>query len=548
MSSTTKTRLYLLLIAILPSLLIVSVIYFYSIKQYEQLGGEKTYESLNHFNELYNSYLNDLSSKAIELSQSDDIKRAVLLIKSNRKQQVDLSSSRKIFDIIEIVDSNYIVQASAHRPGLIGEVIKVPNISNNSDSTQYFENIEYDMNGRFAVLGFLVPIENNYYLYLSKYIDSNLILLTGQLLQADIELLFAEDSEPDYTKYVNLSKGGLFHMANQDSLVAILSGSKQSKYILLAKFDIAEQKPIFFSLLRITGVVALASVLLAILVGIYITGQTKKEIVNLIDATQKVSEGDLSTPVMAYQEGEFSQLADSFTEMKSKLQKTLDDLSTTEKIAAWKEMGQKIAHEVKNPLTPIAISIDDLRRSYYEKLPDFDKTIDETTTVIKIEINRLIKLLDQFVKFARMEPPKIVETEIKSIVESIASLYQQNIDSGNLKITNSSNHTNAKLDGEKIKQLLINLIKNGLESSPETKVNVTFADTNDGLLICLDDTGPGFPQEIIDSHFKPYSSTKKDGSGLGLVISARIVHDHGGTITIFNKEEEGGRVEINLPL
>ncbi len=548
MSTTTKTRLYLLLIAVLPPLLMVSVIYFYSIKQYEQLGGEKTYESILRFEKLQDSYQNELKNKAIELSQSSQLKRAELLLKSGRMEQVDLSQLNTVFDVVEIIDSSYKVLASAHRPGLVGELVKLPALSNSADGARYFEKIEYDMNGLFAGFGYIVPLENNCYLYLSKYIDSGFILLIEQLLMAKLNLYFADESNPEFTEYANLSKDQLFQDKNGDSLVVLLAGNIASRYILLARFDISEQKPIFFSLLRLTGVVALVSVFLAILVGIYITGQTKKEIENLIDATKKVSDGDLSTPVMAFQEGEFSQLADSFTEMKSKLQKTLDDLSTTEKIAAWKEIGQKIAHEVKNPLTPIAISVDDLRRSYYEKLPDFDKTIDETTTVIKVEINRLIKLLDQFVKFARMEPPKIVDTEINNIIEEIKLLYHHEIDSGKLEIQNNSQRVKAKLDGEKIKQLLINLIKNGLESSPETIVSVIFSDSNENLNISLDDTGSGFPQGILDSHFKPHASTKKGGSGLGLVISARIVHDHGGTIKISNKEEGGGRIEISLPL
>ena len=548
MSSTTKTRLYLLLIAVLPPLLMVSVIYFYSIKQYEQLGSEKTYESIKRFEKLQDSYQNELKNKAIELSQSSQLKRAVLLIKSGRTEQVDLSQLNTVFDVVEIIDSSYKVLASGHRSGLVGELVKLPALSHSANGAIYFEKTEYDMNGLFAGFGYIAPLENGCYLYLSKYIDSGFILLIEQLLMAKLNLYFADESNLEFSEYANLSRGQLFQDKNNDSLVVLLAGNQESKYILLARFDISEQKPIFFSLLRLTGVVALLSVFLAILVGIYITGQTKKEIDNLIDATKKISDGDLSTPVMAFQEGEFSQLADSFTEMKSKLQKTLDDLSTTEKIAAWKEIGQKIAHEVKNPLTPIAISVDDLRRSYYEKLPDFDKTIDETTTVIKVEINRLIKLLDQFVKFARMEPPKIVETDIKYIIEETKLLYHHEIDSGKLVLKNNSQRIKARLDGEKIKQLLINLIKNGMESSPEPKVKVLFFDSNDNLNICIDDTGAGFPQEILDSHFKPYASTKKGGSGLGLVISARIVHDHGGTIKILNKEEGGGRIEISLPL
>ena len=548
MSSTRKTRLYLLLIAVLPPLLMILVIYFYSIKQYEQLGGEKTYESLHRFEKSQNSYLNELNNRALELSQSSELKRAVLLIKSGRMEQFNLSQLKTGFDVVEIIDSSYKVLASYHRPGLIGETIRLPADNKSLDDIRYFEKTEYDMNGLFAGFGYIVPLENEYCLYVSKYIDSDFILLIEQLLMAQIDLYFDDEPNQDFTEYANLSKGQLFQEKNSDSLVTLLAGNKFAGFLLLARFDISEQKPIFFSLLRITGVVALMSVILAILVGIYITGKTKKEIDNLIDATEKVSAGDLSTPVMAYQEGEFSQLADSFTEMKLKLQKTLDNLATTEKIAAWKEMGQKIAHEVKNPLTPIAISIDDLHRSYYEKLPDFDSTIDETTTVIKVEINRLIKLLDQFVKFARMEPPKIVETEINKILDDTQRLYQHEVETGKLDIKNNHRRAKARLDGEKIKQLLINLIKNGLESSPEAKVTVTLFDSDSGLFICLEDTGPGFPRDILDSHFKPYASTKKDGSGLGLVISARIVHDHGGTIKINNKKEGGGRVEISLPL
>jgi len=547
-SSTAKTRLYLLLIAILPPLLMVSVIYFYSIQQYEQLGSEKTYESLRRFEKLQDSYQDELENRALELSQSIELKKAVLLIKSGRTEQVNLSLLKTGFDLIEIIDSSYRVIASGHRPGVVGEIINLPADNKSLDEIAYFEKTAYDINGLFAGFGYLVPLENNNFLYVLKYIDSGFILLIEQLLTAKVTLYFEDEPNKDFAEYTNLSRGQLFQENNGDSLIALLAGNRPARYLLLARFDISEQKPIFFALLRLTGVVALVSVLLAILAGIYITGQTKKEIDNLIEATEKVSAGDLSTPVMAYQEGEFSQLADSFTAMKLKLQKTLDELATTEKIAAWKEIGQKIAHEVKNPLTPIAISVDDLRRSYYEKLPDFDKTINETTRVIKVEINRLIKLLDQFVKFARMEPPEIVETDINSIIEGTAYLYQQNIESGNLTITNNCKCTKAKLDGEKIKQLLINLIKNGLESAPKAKVTATFSDSNENLFICLDDTGPGFPQEILASHFKPYASTKKGGSGLGLVISARIVHDHGGTIKIINKKEGGGRVEISLPL
>jgi two-component system nitrogen regulation sensor histidine kinase NtrY len=233
--------------------------------------------------------------------------------------------------------------------------------------------------------------------------------------------------------------------------------------------------------------------------------------------------------------------------MKSKLKQTQIKLVTTEKIAAWKAIGQKIAHEVKNPLTPIAISIDDLKRSYHEKLPDFDRTLDETTSVIKTEINRLTKLLDQFVNFARMAPPVVSNIKPKDLIDDIKILYKNEVETKRLQIVNTCGQKIFRLDHERIKQLLINLIKNGFESSDNTEVMIEFSDTDEGVGILIEDNGPGFPEDILKSDFGPYISTKQEGSGLGLIICRRIVFDSGGTIELYNRKEGGAGLIINLP-
>ena len=168
----------------------------------------------------------------------------------------------------------------------------------------------------------------------------------------------------------------------------------------------------------------------------YITGRAKREIDNLITATSRIAEGDYHTPVMAYEEGEFSQLADSFSDMTAKLKDTRSRLATTEKIAAWKAIGQKIAHELKNPLTPIEISADDLRRSYHEKRDDFGVILDETTATIKKEVRRMTTLIDEFAGFARMGTPKTTTVKIESIGDGVISLYSHEIEAGRLSIEN----------------------------------------------------------------------------------------------------------------
>ena len=303
----------------------------------------------------------------------------------------------------------------------------------------------------------------------------------------------------------------------------------------------------FTSLLRVTGVVALASILLALMVGMFITSQAKREIDNLVEATSRVARGDFSTPVMAYQEGEFSQLADSFSDMMTRLKAVQQQLVATEKIAAWQIMGRKLAHEIKNPLTPISISIDDLRRSHQEHLPDFDRLLLETTATIKSEVNRLTGLLDQFALFARMTPPVIAPVAASAFVDKVKALYRREIDRERVAVTNRSRKKHFEIDADQVQQVLVNLIKNGLEAAPGSAVSVLIIDTDDGISISVEDTGPGFPDDMLKAGVQPYVSRKAGGSGLGLVICQRIVYDHGGTMELHNREKGGAAVRVTLP-
>jgi nitrogen fixation/metabolism regulation signal transduction histidine kinase len=218
-----------------------------------------------------------------------------------------------------------------------------------------------------------------------------------------------------------------------------------------------------------------------------------------------------------------------------------------EKIAAWQAMGRKLAHEVKNPLTPISISIDDLRRSYSEHRPEFEQILKETTATTKNEINRLTKLIDQFVDFARMNPPEITSMRPEEVIDPVKALYRSSLADHQLKFNNMSLRDHWRVDPEQIRQVLINLIKNSFESAEGVQVTVDITDSRDGITIQIEDTGPGFPDEVLRAGFQPYLSKKADGTGLGLVISQRIVHDHGGTIELYNRKAGGAGVSITLP-
>jgi two-component system, NtrC family, nitrogen regulation sensor histidine kinase NtrY len=312
-------------------------------------------------------------------------------------------------------------------------------------------------------------------------------------------------------------------------------------------FERPDQSAAMLSFTKAISVVALASVLAAVALGIFISIRTRREFDNLVDAFGRVAGGDLDTTVMAYSEGEFSQLADSFSEMTRKLRLSQERLATSEKIAAWQSLARKIAHEIKNPLTPIGLSADDLRRSYQEQLPGFDQTLDNNTRLIKSEVNRLTRLLDEFVSFARMKPPELQSVTVTNLVDKLQTLYQPEIANGRFISNSQTGRNNVRLDPDLITQLLVNLIKNGLESDANSKVTVSLADDSSLFILTVSDTGPGFSETVLARQFEPYLSSKKGGSGLGLAICQRIAYDHGGRIELKNRTEGGAEVTVWLP-
>ena len=157
------------------------------------------------------------------------------------------------------------------------------------------------------------------------------------------------------------------------------------------------------------------------------------------------------------------------------------------------------------------------------------------------------KLLEEFVSFARMSTPQVRVVVAGTFFDDITALYQQKIDTGRLNLVNHSSRDKFRLDPEAFQQVLVNLVKNGFESSDEATVTVTIHDEDDELEITVEDTGPGFTDQKLQSSFEPYVTSKEGGSGLGLVICHRIVHDHGGTMELFNRPEGGGGVRIRLP-
>jgi len=538
-----RIRVYLIAVAVLPPLLVMFVIYFHSIRQVDSADRRQAYRNLQEYDAFARSREIDLDTSLKALTAAPSFEKAVMLVKSGRADRAVLDPRPFDLDFLEITDTALRVLATYHRPGLLGERIQVPGSARGpSADGERLNTVEYDIEGPHAANTIVKPIDDNLFVYTGQYLDQGYRRRLSEVLNAQIDILI----EPDLSDiHIGMEPGVLYRV--DDRYQAVLTRSPSPGFITVATFETGAEKPVFLSLLTVTGVVAVLSVAAAIALGMLITGRVKREIDNLVQASEQISKGDFSTPVIAYQEGEFSRVADSLNEMTARLNDTRKKLATSEKIAAWQTVGRKVAHEIKNPLTPIAISVDDLRRSYQERLPDFDRTLRQTTDTIKSEVDRLTKLLEQFVSFARMSAPVIRRVSGKELAEKIKSLYRPEIESGRLKWENRSQRKDLSLDPDAVTQVLVNLIKNGFESGDGATVQVRLEDEESDLVVTVEDSGPGFTNEKLQSSFEPYVSSKKGGSGLGLVICHRLVHDHGGTMELYNRTEGGGGVKIRLP-
>ena len=225
-------------------------------------------------------------------------------------------------------------------------------------------------------------------------------------------------------------------------------------------------------------------------------------------------------------------------------------LIRAQKVAAWREVARRLAHEIKNPLTPIQLSAERLRRKLGDVEPPLQDLVQECTSTIIGEVESLKGLVDEFSQFARMPAPRAVPTELHPFLNESLSLYDGLFADVEFEKHYDPAVTQVRVDPEQMKRVMINLIDNAIEAMGRqgTIVIETARDKSNSLVrIVVADTGPGIPPAERDKLFLPYYSTKGRGSGLGLAIVRRIVAEHGGSIDVTDNVPTGTRFIIELP-
>ena len=290
-------------------------------------------------------------------------------------------------------------------------------------------------------------------------------------------------------------------------------------------------------------------------IAITFASRLTKPIINLINASDSISKGalDVKVPDLETDE-EFKQLNQNFNLMIERLKEQQDKLLTTERYEAWETVARKLAHEIKNPLTPIQLSIDSLREKYKIKLnnegPEFEKYLE----TINRQVKDIEKLVNEFSNFARMPRPLLKKIDINNVIrKSLDFIKLSSKNSISLKEKNSKIFI--KGDEDQLNRVFINLIKNSEEAFLEKivkypnfkgNIDIEINDNNDYITVRLTDNGTG----ITDTKkaMTPYFTTKKTGTGLGLPIVTKIINEHSGNFSMKNKSKGiGTEIKISFP-
>jgi two-component system nitrogen regulation sensor histidine kinase NtrY len=270
----------------------------------------------------------------------------------------------------------------------------------------------------------------------------------------------------------------------------------------------------------------------------------------IVMATEKVKNGDLSVRVpeqYAYRD-EIRILTRAFNRMIERIDSQQQDLVNAQRSLAWSDVARRVAHEIKNPLTPINLSADMLSKKFIQEVSDkevFNKYINN----IKRNSNQIDKIVGEFISFARLPAAKFIAIDIVVMLNDIVSSMQL-INSG-IKYQFQTNYKNLELvcDPTQINQVLVNLIKNAEEALQDCnrinkKITVTLMSRDDIVEISIIDNGTGFSEEMLSSVPSPYLTSKTHGTGLGLAIVDRIIQDHLGKMVISNNPDGGACIKL----
>ena len=299
--------------------------------------------------------------------------------------------------------------------------------------------------------------------------------------------------------------------------------------------------------------VGAVGLLLGLLLSWWGAARVTRPVQKLVAASREVSQGNWNTRVDVRGNDEIGQLAKSFNQMTSQLVEQRERLVQVERVAAWRELARRLAHELKNPLFPLQTTVENLQRAREQNSGQFDEVFRESTGIMLSEIENLKAIVSRFSDFAKMPQPELAPVNLNEIVRNVVKLFEPQFGAVGRPPITPELHLEENLpiiqaDATLLHRAIENLILNAMDAMPAGGVLMLRTQTiGGGVSLEVSDTGTGLTPEESERIFTPYYTSKQHGSGLGLAIVQAIVADHGGRISVESESGVGTSFHIELP-
>ena len=295
-------------------------------------------------------------------------------------------------------------------------------------------------------------------------------------------------------------------------------------------------------------------ILLGLVLGWWISARVTRPIEQLAAGAREVAAGHWEARVQVRSRDEIGQLAGAFNEMTRQLAEQRERLVQTERVAAWRELARRLAHELKNPLFPLQLTVENLQRAKEQSTEQFDEIFFESTATLRAELENLKTIVSRFSDFAKMPPPEFESVDVNESIRSVVKLFEPQLSAvGRPPITPElyldENLARPQADPVLLRRALENLVLNSLDAMPAGgTLTVRTSQRNGSVRMEVSDTGAGLTPEECARLFTPYYTSKRYGRGLGLAIVQSVVSDHGGKIAVESAPGAGATFRIELPV
>jgi two-component system, NtrC family, nitrogen regulation sensor histidine kinase NtrY len=322
----------------------------------------------------------------------------------------------------------------------------------------------------------------------------------------------------------------------------LLIGTSQRAYVEL-------KRHIGASALLVGG----TGIVIAILLSSWAAARVTRPVERLAHAAQDVAAGHWDTRVEVSGDDELAQLADSFNRMTTELLSQRDRLLQAERVAAWRELARRLAHELKNPLFPLQLTVENLVRARMQSPEQFEEIFGESSRTLLAEISNLKAIIGRFSEFSKMPHPQLQPMQVNESVRGVAQLFQAQLSAPgrdpivcNLEL--DDNLDSIAADPDLLHRAISNLVLNAMDAMPKGgTLTLRTKRDNGNAVIEVSDTGSGLTREECERIFTPYYTSKQHGTGLGLAIVQSVVSDHGGHISVQSEPGRGTTFVIELP-